>query len=40
MVTVSSDEQPCETFNQFFSNIVPTLNIPKPKSFPMKSAKS
>ena len=31
---LSSDEKFCETFNQFFSNVVPTLNIPKPKSFP------
>ena len=35
--TISSDEELCETFNQFFSNVVPTLNIPKPKSFPMAS---
>ena len=33
--TISSDEELCETFNQFFSNVVPTLSIPKPKSFPM-----
>ena len=35
--TISSDKELCETFNQFFSNVVPTLNIPKPKSFPMAS---
>ena len=35
--TISSDEELCETFNQLFSNLVPTLNIPKPKSFPMAS---
>ena len=35
--TISSDEELCEIFNQFFSNAVPTLNIPKPKSFPMAS---
>ena len=35
--TISNDEELCETFNQFFSNVVPTLNIPKPKSFPMAS---
>ena len=34
---VSSDEELCEPFNQFFSNVVPTLNIPKPKSFPTGS---
>ena len=34
---ISSDEEICETFNQFFSNVVPTLNIPKPKSFPTAS---
>ena len=35
--TISSDEELCETFNQFFSNVVPTLNIRKPKSFPLAS---
>ena len=35
--TVSSDEELCETFNQFFSNVIPTFNIPKPKPFPMAS---
>ena len=35
--TISSDEELCETFNQFLSNVVPTLNIPKPKSFLMAS---
>ena len=34
---ISSDEEPCETFDQFFSNVIPTLNIAKPKSFPMAS---
>ena len=34
---ISSDEEPCETFDHFFSNVIPTLNIPKPKSFPMES---
>ena len=33
---ISSDEELCETFNQFF-DVVPTLNIPKPKSFPTAS---
>ena len=28
MIIKSSDEELCETFNQFFSNVVPTLNIP------------
>ena len=32
--TVSSDEELCETFNQF---VVPTFNIPKLKPFPMAS---
>ena len=31
---ISTDEELCDTFNQFFSNIVPTLNISKSKSFP------
>ena len=35
--TISSCEELCETFNEFFSNVEPTLNIPKPKSFPMAS---
>ena len=35
--TISSDEELCETFNQFFSNVVPTLNTPKPTTFPMAS---
>ena len=35
--TMSSEEEPCEIFNQFFSNIVPNLNIPKPKTSPMAS---
>ena len=35
--TISSDEELCETFNQFFSIVVPSSNIPKPKSFPMPS---
>ena len=35
--TISSNEELCETFNQFFSNVLPILNIPKPKSFPMAS---
>ena len=30
---ISSDEELCEAFNQFFSNVVPSLNIPKAKSF-------
>ena len=34
---ISSDEELCETFNQFFSDVVPTLSIPKPKSFPTAS---
>ena len=34
-MSISSDEELCETFYQFFSNVAPTLNIPKPKSFPM-----
>ena len=33
--TISSDEELCETFNQFFANVVPILNIPKPKAFSM-----
>ena len=33
--TISSDEELCETFNEFFSNVVPTLNILKPKASPM-----
>ena len=33
--TIFSEEELCETFNQVFSNVVPTLNIPEPKSFPM-----
>ena len=33
--TISSDKELCETFKQFFSNVVPTLNILKRKSFPM-----
>ena len=32
--TISSDEELCETYSQ---NVVHTLNIPKPKSFPMVS---
>ena len=35
--TMSSDEELCKTFNQFFSIAAPTLNIPKPKFFPMAS---
>ena len=35
--TISSDEELCETFKQFFSNVVPSLKIPKPKSFPVAS---
>ena len=35
--TISGNDELCETFNQFFSNVVPTLNIPSPKSFPMAS---
>ena len=35
--TISNDEELCETFNQFFSNVVPSLSIPKPKSFHMAS---
>ena len=36
--TISGGEELCETFNQFFCNVVPTLNIPKrSKSFPMSS---
>ena len=31
--TISSNEELCETFNQFFSNVASTLNIPKPNSF-------
>ena len=34
--TIYSDKELCETFDQFFSNVVPTLNIPK-QSFPMVS---
>ena len=34
---IFSDEEPCETFNQFFSNAVSTWNIPKPKPFPKAS---
>ena len=30
---ISGDEELCEAFNQFFSNVVPSLNIPKAKSF-------
>ena len=37
--TISSDEELCQTFNQFFSNVVPTLNIPKTKFLPMASGK-
>ena len=36
-LTISSDAELCESFNLFFYNAVPTLNIPKPKSFPMES---
>ena len=32
---MSTDEKPCETLINFFSDVIPTLNIPKPKSFPM-----
>ena len=35
--TIASDEELCETFNQFFSNVIPTLNIPKPKFSRMAS---
>ena len=35
--TIASDKELCEIFNQFFSNVLPTLNIPKPKSFSMAS---
>ena len=35
--TIFSDEELCETFNQFFSNVVPSLNMPRPKSFLMAS---
>ena len=35
--TISSDDELCETFNQFFSDVVLSLNMPKPKSFPMAS---
>ena len=34
---ISSEEELCETFYQFFSNVVPSLNIPKPKPFPTAS---
>ena len=34
---ISSDEEICETCNQFFCNVVPTLNIPKQKSLPKAS---
>ena len=34
---ISSDEELFEIFNQFFSNLVPTLNVPKPKSFSLAS---
>ena len=34
---ISSDEELCETFNEFFSNVVTTLNISKPWAFPMAS---
>ena len=37
--TISSDEELCQTFHQFFSNVVPTLNIPKTKFLPMASGK-
>ena len=30
---ISSDEELCDTFNKFFANVVPNLNIPKLKSF-------
>ena len=32
---LSSDKELCETFNQFFSHVVPTLSKLKPKFFPM-----
>ena len=35
--TISGGEELCETFNQFFCNVVPTLNIPKQKSLPKAS---
>ena len=35
--TISSDDKLCEIFNQFFSDVVTSLNIPKPKSFSMAS---
>ena len=35
--TISSEEELFETFNHFFFNVVPTLNIAKLKSFPMAS---
>ena len=35
--TNTNEKNNSTQFNQFFSNVVPTLNIPKPKSFPMAS---
>ena len=35
--TISNDEDLYETFNLFCSNVVLTLNIPKPKFFPVAS---
>ena len=35
--TISSDDERCETFNKFCSNVIPALDIPKPKSFPIAS---
>ena len=35
--TIASDEELCETFNQFFSNVILTLNISRPKFFLMAS---
>ena len=35
--TITSGEELCETFNQFSPNVVPILNIPKLKPFPMAS---
>ena len=34
---ISSDEELCGTFNQFFFDVILTLNISKPKSFPTAS---
>ena len=35
---IPSDKELCETFNRFLFDVVPTLNIPKPKSFLMRNS--